>query len=53
MDVSVNWTESGAMPDIGVAVKEAIGRTDATELTVIVCVYEFAPMELVAVRVTI
>jgi hypothetical protein len=34
LEVSVNWTVSGAMPDVGVPVKEATRAEDA-ELTVI------------------
>jgi len=36
-DASVNWTTSGAAPDVGVAVKLATG-TVAVEVTVIVVV---------------
>ena len=46
-------TTSGTVPDTGVAEKEAMGTTDATEFTVIVCVYDVEPTELVAVRVTV
>ena len=53
VDVSVNWTVSGAVPDTTSAKKEVTGVVVATGLAVIVCMQELAPMELVDVRVTV
>jgi len=53
VDVSVNWTVSGAVPDTTSAKKEVTGVVVATGLAVTVCVHEFAPMALVAVKVTV
>ena len=53
VEVSVKDTFSGAVPEVGVAVKEATGAGGGAGLTVMVELVELEPVPLVAVRVAV